>query len=161
MVDAYRRDGMVPANDADGWGHPFVHRIKVRWGDCDPANIAYTGQIPDFALEAIEAWWQHHTSLDWYQINLDRKIGTPFVHMAMDFRSPVTPRHLLECQVALKELGHHSITHAVRAFQGGVLCFTGEFVAAFVDAAMMKPRALPQDLVAAIEATAPKANPSR
>jgi 4-hydroxybenzoyl-CoA thioesterase len=34
---------------------PFVHRIRVRWADCDPASIAYTGQLPRFALEAIEA----------------------------------------------------------------------------------------------------------
>jgi len=38
----------------------FIHRIRVRWADCDPASIAYAGQIPRFALEAIEAWWEHH-----------------------------------------------------------------------------------------------------
>jgi acyl-CoA thioesterase FadM len=133
-----------------------VHRIQVRWGDCDPAAIAYTGRIPGWALEAIEAWWEHHTGLDWYRINLDRKVGTPFVHMRMDFRSPVTPRHLLECEVALKKLGSRSITHTVRGRQGGVLCFEGEFVAAFVVAGAMKPRTLPDDLLAAIGRTTSK-----
>src|SRR5271166_435143 len=66
---------------------PFVHRIRVRWGDCDPAKIAYTGNIPAWALEAIESWWEHHAGVDWYRINLDRNVGTPFVHMKMDFRS--------------------------------------------------------------------------
>lgn len=144
------------ANGGKGSVRPFVHRIQVRWGDCDPANIAYTGRIPALALEAIEAWWEHHTGLDWYRINLDRKIGTPFVHMAMDFRSPVTPRHLLDCEVVLKKLGNRSITHSVRASQDGVLCFEGEFVAVFVDA-VMKPRTLPDDLLAAIEVAAPGA----
>ncbi len=144
-------EGPRAANGADGGARPFVHRIRVRWGDCDPAAIAYTPRIPAWALEAIEAWWEHHAGLDWYRINLDRKIGTPFVHMTMDFRSPVTPRHPLECEVALKKLGNRSITHTVRDSQRGVLCFDGEFVAAFVEAGLMKPRTLPDDLVAAIE----------
>jgi acyl-CoA thioesterase FadM len=145
------REGMQATNGADGGACPFLHRIRVRWGDCDPAAIAFTGRIPVWAVEAIEAWWEHYAGIDWYRINLDRKIGTPFVHMTMDFRSPVTPRHLLECEVSLKKLGNRSITHTVRASQRGVLCFEGEFVAAFVEAGVMKPRALPDDLVAAIE----------
>jgi acyl-CoA thioesterase FadM len=156
MRDVDGSEGPQPVNGADGHTRPFVHRIRVRWGDCDPAAIAYTGRIPAWALEAIETWWEHHTGLDWYRINLDRKIGTPFVHMTMNFRSPVTPRHLLECEVTLKKLGSRSITHTVRACQGGVLCFEGEFVAAFVEARAMKSRTLPHDLVAAIERTASK-----
>jgi len=151
MDEADGRDGPQPANGADGGLRPFVHRIRVRWGDCDPAAIAYTARIPAWVLEAIEAWWERHAGLDWYQLNLDRKIGTPFVHMSMDFRSPVTPRHPLECEVALKKLGSRSITHMVRARQGGVLCFEGEFVAAFVEGKPMKPRTLPHDLLAEIE----------
>jgi len=154
MGEADGRKRAQSANGADGPTRPFVHRIRVRWSDCDPAAIAYTGRIPAWALEAIEAWWEHHAGVDWYRINLDRKIGTPFVHMTMDFRSPVTPRHPLECEVALKKLGKRSITHTIRASQGGVLCFEGEFVAAFVHGAAMKPRALPDDLLAAIKGSA-------
>ncbi len=154
MGEVNGRQAPPPENGDGETAPPFVHRIRVRWGDCDPAAIAYTGRIPAWALEAIEAWWEQHSGLDWYRINLDRKVGTPFVHMAMDFRSPVTPRHLLECEVALKKLTRRSITHVVRAFQGGVLCFEGEFVAAFVDAAAMKPRPLPDDLAAAIAGSA-------
>jgi acyl-CoA thioesterase FadM len=150
------REALQPGNGANGPARPFVHCIRVRWADCDPATIAYTGRISAWALEAIDAWWEHHTGLDWYRINLDRKIGTPFVHMAMDFRSPVTPRHPLECEVRLKKLGNRSITHAVRAFQSGALCFEGEFVAVFVEAAAMKPRTLPDDLLAAISGLASK-----
>jgi 4-hydroxybenzoyl-CoA thioesterase len=131
-------------------GKPFFHRIQVRWADCDPARIAYTGHIPALALQAIEAWWEHHTGLDWFRINFDRDVGTPFVHMKLDFRSPVTPRHALECEVVLKRLGSRSVTHIVNGRQNGVLCFEGEFVAVFVDAPTMKPRAPPADILAAI-----------
>ena len=134
---------------------PFVHSIRVTWADCDPAEIAYTGRIPYFALEAIDAWWQHTTGLEWYRLNLDRKIGTPFVHMSLDFKSPITPRHALQCQVELASLGNSSITHAVRGYQDEILCFDGRFVAVFVEARKMKKCSPPADLLAAIEAQLP------
>ncbi len=34
---------------------PFCHVIDVGWGDTDPAQIAYTSNIPAWALRAIEA----------------------------------------------------------------------------------------------------------
>src|SRR5262249_50311815 len=136
---------------------PFVHRIRVRWGDCDPAAIAYTPRIPAWALEAIEAWWEHHAGIDWYHINIDRDVGTPFVHMSLDFRSPVTPRHILECEVVLKRLGSRAVTHRVCGRQNGVLCFEGEFVSVFVHSKIMVPRTLPADILAVIQPLAPEA----
>lgn len=140
-------DGSVDADQQPA----FVHPIRVRWGDCDPAAIAYTPNIPAWALEAIEAWWEHHAGVDWYHINVDRNIGTPFVHMTLDFRTPITPRHMLDCDVSLKRHGSSSVTHQVRGYQNGVLCFEGEFVSVFVDAKEMKPRTPPLDILTAIE----------
>ncbi len=44
----------------------FTHTIHVRWSDCNPAKIAFTGRIPYFALEAIDAWWECVVGDDWY-----------------------------------------------------------------------------------------------
>ena len=97
---------------------PFVHEIRVTWGDCDPARIAYTGRLPVFALDAINAWWEAHLDGDgWFQLELDRNVGTPFVNLAMDFRSPVTPRHRLMCHVWPQRLGEKSITFRVDGYQ--------------------------------------------
>ncbi len=76
---------------------PFRHEIRVGWGDCDPARIAYTARIPEWALAAIDAWWESEVGPGWFQLNIDRGHGTPFVHMTLDFRAPVTPRHRLIC----------------------------------------------------------------
>ena len=130
----------------------FTHQIRVTWGDCDPARIAYTARIPVWALEAIEAWWEHHAALDWYALNMDRGIGTPFVHMSIDFRAPITPRHPLFCEVRLRRLGNKSISHRVTGSQNGTLCFEGEFVSAFVDTASVTTRGLPADLTATLGA---------
>ena len=129
---------------------PFTHNIRVTWADCDPALIAFTGRIPYFALDAIDAWWGNYSGIEWYQMNVDRNIGTPFVHMSLNFTAPITPRHSLSCEVRLLKIGSRSIRHEVRGFQDGVQCFTGEFVSVFVVAKTMETRDPPQDLIKAI-----------
>ncbi|WP_075996881.1 acyl-CoA thioesterase [Salaquimonas pukyongi] len=131
---------------------PFVHEIRVRWADCDPAKIVYTGNIPMFALEAIEAWWEAHLGADWYRMNIDRDIGTPFVHLSVDFRSPVTPRHLLECSVAPLRIGESSIRFRVIGRQDGTVCFEGEFVEVFVAAQAHQKIPVPAEFRDSLEA---------
>lgn len=126
---------------------PFVHRIRVTWADCDVARIAYTGRIPYFALDAIDAWWAAHVGQDWYALNIDRGLGTPFVHMSLDFRKPVTPRHELVCEVRLLKLGTSSVRFGVVGRQDGGLCFEGEFVSVFVEAARHVKTTPPPDIV--------------
>jgi len=126
---------------------PFVHTIRITWADCDPALIAFTGRIPYFALEAIEAWWEKQTGHNWYELNLDRNIGTPFVHMSIDFVSPVTPRHQLHCEVSLLKIGNSSIRFCVQGRQDDGVCFKGEFVSVFVVAKTMKAQRPPAEIL--------------
>lgn len=125
-------DGQGSHREADR--NLFDHRITVQWADCDPARIAYTGRIPYFALEAIDAWWKGQIGEGWYEMNIDRDTGSPFVHLSMDFRSPVTPRHELVCSVRLTRIGKSSVRFRVVGRQNGKECFSGEFVEVFVAA---------------------------
>ncbi|NVK31532.1 MAG: acyl-CoA thioesterase [Gammaproteobacteria bacterium] len=132
---------------------PFSHSIRVGWGDCDPAAIAFTGRLPWFALEAIEAWWEHHFDGDgWYQLNIDHNLGTPFVNMNIDFRSPVTPRHSLDCSVQPIKFGYSSVTFEVKGRQQRRICFEGQFTAVFVVADRFKKTSIPPHIKAVLEA---------
>lgn len=131
---------------------PFVHEINVTWGDCDPARIAYTARLPAFALEAINGWWEAHFDGDgWYQMELDHNVGTPFVGMNLDFRSPVTPRHKLLLETYPTRLGEKSISFAVKARQDGVLCFEGVFTCVFTVADQFKSQPAPLRMRKVIE----------
>lgn len=125
---------------------PFRHQIRVGWGDCDPARIAYSARIPAWALESIDAWWEHHLNGDgWFQMELDHSIGTPFVHMSFDFRHPITPRHRLICEVWPNKLGHLSVGFRVNGYQGDALCFEGRFVSVFMDGGKFEKKAPPEE----------------
>ena len=131
----------------------FEHAVRVGWADCDPAQIAYTGRLPLFALEAIDAWWQHALGgySGWYYLETELGFGTPFVNLSMDFRAPVTPRHPLMCEVYPTRLGTKSITFAVKGRQDGLLCFEGSFTNVFTQAASVSTREPPPEIRAIIE----------
>ena len=131
------------------------HEVRVTWGDCDPARIAYTGRLPWFALEAIDAWWEAKAGDGWFQMELDRNVGTPFVSLSMDFFSPVTPRHRLVCWVWPERLGTTSITFRVDGHQDGTHCFAMSGTSVFVEASAFRKQPPPKDLRALVEAHLP------
>ena len=157
---------MKPTETTTRPAKAYEHSIAVTWGDCDPAGIAYTARLPWFALDAINAWWEAHLDGDgWYQLEIDRNVGTPFVHMSLDFKKPVTPRHRLLCHVWPSRLGKASIEFRVDGCQDGETCFQGRFVCVFTIANQFKPSAPPRDIreviTACLEQTATPSAPGR
>lgn len=134
----------------------FVWQRRIGFGDCDPARIAYTGRIPEFALEAIDAFWE--TLLDgdnWFRMNVDQGIGTPFVHMEFDFTAPITPRAALDCHVKPVSLGNSSVTFSVIGTQNGTECFSAEFVSVFVSSPGFSKIPVPERVRAALGSAYP------
>jgi len=125
---------------------PYVHLITVGWGDCDPAQIAYTANVLSWGMKALEAWCNLCLGVNWFELNMNHGIGTPFVHMSYDFTSPITPRGLLECTVYVRKIGRTSLHHIIEGRQSGRLCFSGNMTSVFVAAAQLKPIAIPPNM---------------
>ncbi len=130
---------------------PFRHVIDVGWGDTDPAQIAYTSNIPAWALRAIEAWFKACVGVGWYELNIDLGVGTPFVNLACTFHAPITPRHDLRMDVTVTRIGRTSLTCGVAGYQEqGKCCFSGEFVCVFIDSVRVNPVVIPKQMRANI-----------
>lgn len=128
-------------------GNTHQHIIGIGWGDCDPANIVYTGRLPWLALDAINSWWESKLNGDgWFQMELDRNVGTPFVRLEMDFSHPVTPRHKLICHVWPVQLGKTSVAFRVDGEQDGKVCFSLRSVSVFTIADKFEKRSPPEEL---------------
>ncbi len=131
---------------------PFVHARAVGWGETDPAQIVYTGQIPIMALQAIEAWFKACLGVNWYELNLDHGIGSPFVHLDCDFVAPITPRSDLLIHVLIAEIGTSSLRYRLEGRQpADRLCFTGDFVSVLVESMVLKSIPIPANFRANIE----------
>lgn len=131
----------------------FVHRRRISWGETDAARIAYTARFLDFAMEAIEAWFHDRLGQSFYEFNVDECIGTPFVRVELDFRSPLTPRDVLETEVLLLRLGRSSLHIGVTGRVGQRLAYEGRLVCAFVDvgSSKMRPIPVPEKYLAALQ----------
>ena len=140
----------VEAGQIDG-DAPLEYSIDVGWGDCDPAQIAYTARIPEWGLRAIENWYRKCLGVDWYSINLRHGLGTPFVSMECNFTNPITPDHILETVTYVSRLGQRSLSHRVEGSQDNTLCFTMNTTAAFVDASSMQSVLIPENARARIQ----------
>lgn len=145
---------------------PGLYRYErpIGWSNVDPAQIAFTGNIPAFGLEAMESWVQKTVGASWFELNMDYGIGTPFVHLELDFKSPVLGRFPLRMTVEIEKLGTSSLGVCVRGSQLGHfeqtekpepqahaedeerLCFVAHYVCVFVDAIKMTPLEIPPQI---------------
>jgi acyl-CoA thioesterase FadM len=123
---------------------PYVHEAQIRFSDTDAARIAYTGRFPNLAMDAIDGWFRDRLGTDWFTLNVDEGVGTPFVHLSVDMRSPLTPRDLLASTVLVAKAGNSSLEFRVVGRVGERVSYEGRFVCVFVDLPTGKPMPIPQ-----------------
>lgn len=144
-----RTEGAAPA--------PFVYHRTIVWGDTDPARIVFTGRFLDYAVDAVEAWFTDLFGVNWYALNLDMGLGTPFRFANLDFKAPLSPRDHLEIEVSVVHVGTTMLRFSLAAFgvskaQGRRLCFTGDLACVFVNAQTLKKTPIPDDFRAKLAA---------
>lgn len=89
---------------------PFTHWRTIPFGDTDAARIVYTPKFSDYCMEAAEVWFREYINFDWYRINTELGIGTPVVHMDIDFLRPLKGGDKLGVVVTVDKIGRSSLT---------------------------------------------------
>ena len=137
--------------DADAL--PYIHRRVPHWGETDGAQIVYTVCFVDYVMEAIEGWWRSVIGLDWYILNTELSLGTPFVKLGMDIKCPLTPKDELEMPVLIEKLGRSSLTFNVVGLRNGnEVSFEARFVSSMVEKPALRSIRIPQEYRSKIEA---------
>jgi 4-hydroxybenzoyl-CoA thioesterase len=67
----------------------FVTQLDVRFGDVDPAGIAYYPRIFEFIHQANEALWDVHVGKRYYYLVSEDRLGFPLVRSEVDFAHPL------------------------------------------------------------------------
>ncbi|HZD26090.1 MAG TPA: DUF924 family protein [Alphaproteobacteria bacterium] len=112
---------------------PFTMRRRLNWGDSDTAEIGYASAFVNFAIEAIEVWWEAVLGTNWYALKR-RGMGAPTVGLYIDYHAPMVAGDRMDVAVLLERLGRSSL--ALR-FEGrhtdGRLSFSGVLTEALVE----------------------------
>ena len=116
---------------------PFVHWRTITFGDTDAAAIVYTPNFSNYCMEAAEIWFQECLRIDWYLINTNFGMGTPVVHMEIDFISSLKSNDLLGVKVEVERIGKSTITLVLKGERKRnqenelVNCFNAKFIFCF------------------------------
>jgi 4-hydroxybenzoyl-CoA thioesterase len=131
-----------------------VHRVVVRFGDCDPAGIVF---FPNFSR------WMDESSLEffmacgippWRELVKTRGIvGTPLLEIHTKFFRPATYGETIEVHTCVEDWQAKTFRHRHRVLRGDTLLCEGTEVRAFVQRDAADPDRLraipvPEDLKA-------------
>jgi 4-hydroxybenzoyl-CoA thioesterase len=120
----------------------FTTTILVRFGDLDPAGIAYYPRLVNFLHESFEDFFVGHVGRPYPEVYREG-IGFPTVKVEMEFLSPVHYGDQVAIRVTVEKVGRSSVQIRYEASVDGHPVFRARNVAVVVDMRTFKPMALP------------------
>ena len=102
----------------------FFTRIKVRFGDSDPAGLVYYPVIFHYCHVAMEEFFAERCRISYAKLMMDERIGFPTVNAQAEFFVPLVYGDEAEVEVLVKSVGRSSLTfeYSIRRASDNTLC---------------------------------------
>jgi acyl-CoA thioester hydrolase len=128
---------------------PFVHRLRVRFHECDPQGVVFNAHyFAYFDIALTEMWREAFGS---YGDVVASGTDVVVVEASATFRAPARFDDELDVELRVELLGTTSMAMATAIRRDGELLVEGRMVHVFVDTATMAKRAIPDRLRAGLE----------
>lgn len=88
----------------------FRTRIKVRFGDCDPAGLVYYPVLFHYCHVAMEEFTAARCGMSYERLMRDERLGFPTVNVQAEFLAPLVYGDEAEVTVTVARVGHSSVT---------------------------------------------------
>jgi acyl-CoA thioester hydrolase len=89
-------------------GERYVHRLRVRYAECDPQGVVFNAQYLAFADHALTELWRE--LFGGYTSMLERGVDVVVAEARVRFRAPARFDEELDIAVAVAHLGTTSMT---------------------------------------------------
>ncbi len=99
----------------------FVTRIRVRFGDCDPAGLVYYPVIFHYCHVAMEEFIEARYGMSYDRLMRDYRLGFPTVNVQAEFREPLVYGDEVELMVSVARVGRSSVTFEYSLFRASDL----------------------------------------
>lgn len=104
---------------------PFTVRRTVRWVDCDPAGVAYTGRFTEFLIGAVMHFYGH---IGWGPEARTGNGGLACKHMSLTFNKSLPPGSVVDIRIDVGEVRQRTFDlHATAFLPDGSVAFQGVF----------------------------------
>lgn len=91
-----------------GGAAPFVHRLRVRYAECDPQGVVFNAHYLAFADHALTELWRE--LFGGYAAMLERGVDVVVAEARVRFRAPARFDEELDVAVTVAHLGTTSMT---------------------------------------------------
>jgi acyl-CoA thioester hydrolase len=131
---------------------PFVHRLRVRFHECDPQGVVFNAHYFAYFDVALTEMWRE--AFGSYGEVVDSGTDVVVVEASATFRTPARFDDELDVALGIDRLGTTSMTMAAWIRRDGELLVEGRMVHVFVDTATMAKQPIPGWLRTGLEAYA-------
>jgi acyl-CoA thioester hydrolase len=127
---------------------PFVHRLRVRYGECDPQGIVFNANYFAYFDVVITELWRE--VLGGYPAMMERGIDIVVGAASATFRAAARFDDELTLELVVTNLGTTSMTTRIAVRREEELCVEGEMRHVFVDLATLEKTPIPEDIRAGL-----------
>jgi acyl-CoA thioesterase FadM len=126
---------------------PFTIRRRVRWSDCDPAGVAFTGRFVDYLIGAVDHFTRHVVGGARSEFVAGLGIDTPCKGLSMDFHVALGPDDTVDIAMRVGRIGEHSWDlEADARLPDGRTAFSGRFTPICIHKDPRRKAAIPAPL---------------
>jgi acyl-CoA thioester hydrolase len=127
----------------------FRHRLRVRYGECDPQGIVFNANYLAFFDVILTEFWREAAGS--YQAMVDAGADMVVAETRILFRSPAGFDDQLDFELRVARLGNTSVQCRIDARVEDRPIVEGEIRHVFIDPATKAKRAMPDEIRAALE----------
>ena len=133
-------------------GRTHVHRIRVRYAECDlQGHVFNANYFAYFDIALTELW---RAAAGGYQEMLDGGLDLVVVEATARFKAPARFDDELELEVTVSHLGTTSMRTDLRILRDGDLLVEGQMVHVFIEKGTMAKAPIPPAIRAALAGSA-------
>jgi acyl-CoA thioester hydrolase len=128
---------------------PFVHSLRVRYGECDLQGIVFNANYLLYYDVAFTELWREAVG-QWTGM-VERGVDVVVAEAALRFRAPARYDDELDIRVVIARLGTTSFTTELEMLRGEALLVDGTMRHVCVDARTWRKRELPDWIRSGLE----------
>ena len=120
---------------------PFVHELRVRYGECDPQGIVFNANYLAYFDVGITELWR--AAVGPWQVMVDRGVDMVVAEAGARFYAPARFDDVLRLELRIVRLGGTSITTEIDVVRDGERLVQGSLRHVCVDAATWRKTDIP------------------
>ena len=121
---------------------PFVHRLRVRYGECDPQGIVFNAHYVAYFDVALTELWRE--ALGGWNAMVATGVEAIVAELGARFLAPARADDVLELHTTVARFGRTSVDLRTDVVREGTVLVEGRLRHVFVDAATWRPVPVPE-----------------